>query len=75
MTTSRGSQRKVHRTAGMCLCAGKVLLLSETKNNKKLIHLLLHIIFSIYSAAQKFGISQICNVFKGVSSAHQRYIY
>ncbi len=29
----------------------------------------------IYTASQKFGISMICNVFKGVSSAHQGCIY
>ncbi len=29
----------------------------------------------MYTAAQKFGISKVFNIFKGVSSAHQVYIY
>ncbi len=30
---------------------------------------------TVYTATQKFGISKIFNVFKGVSSAHQGCIY
>ncbi len=34
-----------------------------------------HILNIYYTAAQKFGISKIFNIFKGVSSAHQGCIY
>ncbi len=80
--TKRQPEKSTRDCRYVFMCAGKVLLLSGIKNSSKWFkssfiyyYTLYYIIFSIYTAAHKFGISKILNVFKEVSSAHQGCIY
>ncbi len=50
--------------------------LQDNVSEDSLLSFVIHRYYYItYTAAQKFGISKIFNVFRGVSSAHQGCIY